>query len=417
MIKEKLYIERYKSKTQYDSIVSLVLLFVAPLYSVPFIIKGMWKQKRWAFIQWALFMGFLGILLVPTGDFYRYTMDYELYKGMSWDDFWLFASVKNEFMLPLISYILGYFDLNFDLSRFVYNAWGYYLLGSIYLDIVTNNLNFKKNNNAFYSLGFFITFSLYSFCYRYSLSAIFFVYGAYNLVYNEKKSGWIWVLMAIFNHFSFVVQGLFLLLQRLHFFYFSRKLIVCLVILSFSLDGNYIVNIFQSLPFDFVSHYMVYLDGNWAGDFLEDHSWKYRFNLWVSNAISYFCIIVFILQYKSIDKKYSSLANAMLVLVFLSVPFVSINVRFIAVMMYFIKISFLKIFDGSKKMVKYLKIMFWLTMISNIMGLWSYRRQFIVSDFPMLLYSSSINILSHTYDSNWIEHNVATDGDLLQINF
>ena len=107
----------------------------------------------------------------------------------------------------------------------------------------------------------------------------------------------------------------------------------------------------------------------------------------------------------------------MLFLTFLSTPFSTINGRFITVMIYFVKIHFLKLFDGSRQLLKYLKIMFWLVMVSNLMGLWTLRRQLSISDFPMMFYSSSFQILAHTYDSNWIDRNVSEDGDLIQINF
>ena len=61
--------------------------------------------------------------------------------------------------------------------------------------------------------------------------------------------------------------------------------------------------------------------------------------------------------------------------------------------------------------------MFWLTMITNLMGLWGYRRQIYISDYHMLLYSSSIHILRHTYDSNWMNENISDDGDMLKVNF
>ena len=68
-------------------------------------------------------------------------------------------------------------------------------------------------------------------------------------------------------------------------------------------------------------------------------------------------------------------------------------------------------------MLKYLKIMFWLMMLSNLMGLWEQRRQLAISDVTMMLCSSSFQVLRHTYDSNWIENNVSEDGDLIQIDF
>ena len=397
--------------------ITSIIFLVLPLYSVPFILYGMWKQEKWAFVLWACFMGLVGILIPPTGDFYRYTMDYELYKGLDWGDFFLLAGLKNELMLPLISYGISELGLYFDLSRFLYNFLGYFLLGFLYVGIVRNNPNLQDKKIALYALGFFVSISLATFCYRYFLSAIFFVFGAYRIVYKKRKNGWWFVALAIFNHFSFLIQAIVLLFQQLNFFRFGRKMVIFFILVSFLIDASFVTRLFDMLPFDFVSHYMAYLDGNWAGDFLEEHSLRYKIVMFIGNSIHYVCMLIYIILYNRSLPKYNSLVNSMLFLTFLSTPFVTINGRFLAVMIYFVKVYFLEIFDGSRQMLKYLKVMFWLVMISNLMGMWGFRRQFAISDFPMMFYSSSFQILAHTYDANWIDDNVSEDGNLLQINY
>ncbi len=396
---------------------SILLLLLLPLYSVPLIVYGMWKQRKWAFVLWALFMGLMGILVPPTGDFYRYTMNYELYKGLEWNDFLLVFFLQKDLMLPILSFFINELGLHFDLSRFLYNFFGYYFLGILYLDIIQNNHLLRGKKVALYALGFFIAFNLSIFCFRYFLSAIFFVYGAYQIVYKNKKSGWCFVGFAIFNHMSYIIQTVALILQQMHFFRFGRKVVILLIFISFFLDSSLIIKIFTFLPVDFVSSYMIYLDGYWAQDFLEDHSWKYKMQMFVGNLIQYFCVLIYIMQYKKSNKKYTSLTNSMLLLATVTTPFATINGRFLAVMMYFIKVHLLVAYDNTRRMFKCLVVMFWLTMLSNVMGLWGFRRQLAVSDFPILLYSTSFHILNHTYDSNWIDQNVSGDGDILKINF
>lgn len=404
-------------KISKEATITTLIFIVLPLYSVPFIIYGMWKRKKWAFTLWAIFIGLLGILFPPVADLYRYTMDYELYKGLDWNTFVIIASIKRDLMLPIISYFIGNLELNFDLYRLLYNFLGYYLLGLIYLDIVNRNINLQKKKVLIYALGFFISFNIAIYCYRYFLSAIFFLYGAYQIVYKKKKYGWIFIVLAVFNHLSYIVQTVALILQRMHFFKFSKRLVIFLFIISFFIDSSIITYIFNQLPSNFVSSYVDYVEGQWAGDYLEEHSWRYKLQLFINNLIIYFCAIIYILQYNKCNKKYSSLPNAMILLATVTTPFVTISLRFLAVAMYFIKVHLLTIYDGSLSFYKYLKIMFWLTMITNLMGLWGYRRQIYISDYHMLLYSSSIHILRHTYDSNWMNENISDDGDMLKVNF
>ena len=407
----------YCIKVSQEATITTLVFIVLPLYSVPFIINGMWKRKKWAFTLWALFMGLLGILFPPAADFYRYTMDYELYKGLDWNTFIVIASIKRDLMLPIISYFIGNLGLNFDLYRLLYNFIGYYLLGLIYLDIVNRNINLQKKKVLIYALGFFISFNISAFCHRYFLSAIFFLYGAYQIVYKEKKYGWIFIVLALFNHLSYIVQTVALILQRMHFFKFGKKLIIFLFVISFFIDESIITYIFNQLPSNFVSSYIDYVEGQWAGDFLEEHSLRYKLQLFINNLIIYFCAFIYILQYNKCDRKYTSLPNAMILLATVTSPFVTISFRFLTVAMYFIKVHLLTIYDGSLNFYKHLKIMFWLTMITNIMGLWGSRRQFYISDYHILLYSSSVQILNHTYDSNWINENISEDGGMLKINF
>lgn len=404
-------------KTSKYTLGTLCLFILLPLYSTPFIVYGMWKQRKSAFVLWALFMGLIGILIPPTGDFYRYTMDYELYKGLDWGDFILVASFKKDLMLPMVSYFIAEAGLNFDMSRFLYNFWSYYLLGILYLDIVQANSNLQNKKEAMYALGFFMVFNLYAFCARYSLSTVFLVYGAYKIVYKERKNGWCWIGLSIVNHFSFIIQAIALLFQQLHFFRFGKKIVILFILCSFCFDSSLMIKAFNALPVDFVSSYIEYVDGYWASDYLNDRSWKYKIMLFIGNLIQYFCVLIFIMQYNKNDRKYTSLTNAMLLLATITTPFAAISTRFLSVMVYFIKVHLLVVYDGSKKMLKYLVLMFWLTMLSNIMGIWGSRRQISISDFPILFYSSFFHIMNHTYDDNWIHRNVAEDGDLLQVNF
>lgn len=394
-----------------------LFFLIFPLYSLPWVIKGMLRQDKWAFVLWACFMGLVGVLIPPTGDFYRYTMDFYMYKDCDWDSFLMLALLKNDFMLPLISYILGVLEWNFDLSRFIYNFWGYYLLGVLYLDIVKNNPELQAKKIAVYALGFFMVLSLSGYCFRYGLSTVMFVYGAYHIVYKERKWGWLYVLLAVFNHLSFVVFLFVLLLQRIHFFRFGKKTVILMIVAATFIDSSYIISVFYMLPVDIVAHYMVYLDGHWAGEYLEDHSWKYRLMNILTSLIQYACVVIYILFYRKGQKESLALVNATLFLTFITIPFVTVQGRFMSVMINFIKIHFLTHFDGGLRMTRYLKWMFWLVIIFNLMELWAFRRQFVVSDFSMMATSSSIEILTHTYNEKWIDRNVAEDGGLLQINF
>ena len=44
-------------------------------------------------------MGYMGILYPPAGDMYRYAEDFNLYKELDWEYFWLFMALKFDYFL------------------------------------------------------------------------------------------------------------------------------------------------------------------------------------------------------------------------------------------------------------------------------------------------------------------------------
>lgn len=122
----------------------IVFFILFPLYTLPWIVQGMMRLEKWAFVLWAFFMGLVGILYPPVGDIYQYTKDFYIYEGCSWEFFLELLSLKFDFLLPLLSYFIGLIGWNFDISRFIYNFLSYLILGTIFLDIVRNNCFFAN---------------------------------------------------------------------------------------------------------------------------------------------------------------------------------------------------------------------------------------------------------------------------------
>lgn len=389
-----------------------------PLYVVPWIVKGMIHQEKWAFILWAIFMGLLGVLFPPVGDFYRYTEDYYLYKYCDWNTFLELLTFKFDFLLSFLSYLIAKLELNFDLVRFLFNTISYYLIGCIYLDICKGNKYLSENQKiGLYALFLFIPFNLTIYLYRFFFSMVLFIYGGYIIVYRKKNVGWLYALFSVFNHFAFIVFFVALILQRLRLFRLKRCVVVLIILMALFLNNILVTHLFSILPVDIVNRYSAYIDGNWAGEFLEDRSIKYKIMFFLNSVIIYVGCIVYILCYSKGKVEQLSFTNVLLVLSFLTLPFAIMHGRFLIVLLFAIKIYFLIVYDGSRTMKYCLKCMFWCVMISNIMGIWGVRRQIAISEYSQLLYSSSFHILTFSYDENWIDRNIAPNGDIIQLNY
>lgn len=397
-----------------STIFTTFLFFLLPLYSLPFIIIEMMNLKKWAFILFALFMGLIGILWPPTGDFYRYTIQSYAYKDLDWIQFWFMAILQRDLMLPIVTWITGELNFQFDITRFIYNFWGTYLLGMLFLDIISINPKLKEKPYRYFALGFFIPIMLCTFCYRYYLSQMFFIYGAYQIIFKEKKRGWLFVILSIFNHMSYFVQALVLFAQQKGFFKFKKKVIIAIVLCSFLIDGQYISKLFYLLPSTIVENYIAYIEGEWAGNFVENLSWKEKIARYITTIISNASIIIYVIIYDKLPKSKASLTNSLLFITILATPFVVIHDRFLSVAILAAKTTFLYFYNGTKKMKRCLYIMFLLVMLTNTITLLHSRKRISISDFPMMTYSSFYHIITHTYDSKWIESNVNTDGSIAE---
>ena len=73
-------------------------------------------------------MGYMGMLYPPAGDMYRYAEDFNLYKELDWEYFWIFMALKFDYFLPLLSWILGKLGAYPESTRFLFVACSYYLL-------------------------------------------------------------------------------------------------------------------------------------------------------------------------------------------------------------------------------------------------------------------------------------------------
>lgn len=406
----------YKVNKQTFAVYFLFIFF--PLYAIPWVVKGMLLRKKGAFVLWAIFMGLLGVLYPPIGDIYQYTKDYFLYKDCNWDYFLELVAFKFDFVLSFLSYFLGKIGLNFEICRFLYNFWGYYLLGVLYIDIVNRRFSLLSNKyDIYYLLGFFISFNIITFLWRFGFSSILFVYGCYKIIFLHKKSGWIYTIISVLNHFSFLLFFIVLCLQQLHFFKFKKMVVVTICIIALFINGNTVAAILPYLPFNIVQRYSIYLDGYYATEYFADHSWKYQLQVFLNSFVTYVACYFYILTYKNDNRDVLSFTNGVLCLACLSLPFDTMRMRFLALLLLCIKVSFLWYYDGSRLKAKALRIMFWCVMMGNFINLWGIRRQLDVSEMSRIFHSNVFQILSFTYDERWIDKNVSADGGIIQINY
>ncbi len=391
--------------------VSFFFLFF-PLYTTPWIIQGMIRLQKWAYILWAVFMGLLGILYPPTGDFYRYQMDYYTSLKLDFNTFIYFAGLKFDYILSFLSYYLGVFNLNFDLSRFIYNFIAYCLLGKLFMDLIQDNPNlYGSTKMRFRILILLFSFSIPTYLYRYGLSTAMFLYGAYYVSVRGQRTKWVFIILAVLNHFSFIVFLAIFIFHRFTFFNWKKSVVIGILIFSLFFSAIDVSSIFYMLPINIIERYSIYIDGYYAADYLEDFSWKLKLSIIIGKLSCYIICFFYIIFYTEEHKKLNSLVNGILLLVVISTPFATIHERILGVFTLAATIHILYYYKETTRYWNCIRIMFYCQVLSIIMGAWTIRRQLAISDISHIAYQSTFQVFMHTYDAKWLDNFVFKDGD------
>lgn len=400
----------------------LCLFFLlVPLYSLPFVYKSIINNERYAFYLFAIFMGLIAYLFPPCGDFSRYYNDYDIFKGLPFTLFLTYIADKFDYLQSMILYLLGYFNLNSDYSRFIYTTISYILLSHIYLDIIKDKEIFRLRRyrrRAFF--GFFLL-SFVTFAFRFSFSAILFTYGLFILLHKRKIYGYFFLILSVLNHITFVTFLIPVLLHKISLFKLSRRNLILISLIAILLS-NFSTLLLTNIPVggDLFQRYVTYIDGYWSGEYKLDVSFKGLVFEFINKVTYYGVIIVYIFIYPKCKAKITKehqLVNALLLSCLLFSVFPVIIGRFLLFLSILMRV-FIFVFLSNDKIAR--KAVFYLcviTMIYNFMGVWSIRRELLFSKEYLLATSSIFGIFDNTYDGQWFYSNIGEDGSIMKIKY
>lgn len=199
------------------SYIFLVFLF-SPIVALIIAIKQ-YKQIWAKNIVWmfSAFYGYSFVIGNSGSDINRYKARFEIHGNMKigLTEYLnqLFDEGKNDFLQPMISYIVSAFTSDFRIYLLVIGAvFGYFLSRNIWSVLILG-----KNNPHWYGLLFILVFSfIYAFwdinVMRFTLAAHTFVYGVFKWIFDKNKGGLLFTILAVFFHFSFSIPvALFLI--------------------------------------------------------------------------------------------------------------------------------------------------------------------------------------------------------------
>lgn len=396
-----------KQSFKVSKVNNIILFLIYPILSLPVIIRGAVRNKRYSYILLSIFMGYIGLLYAPIGDYYRYYTDFNNYKPLNLQEMLEVLQYSNDYLMPIVYWCIAKVGMSADLTRFIYNCTGFLLYFKIFYNLTsgTNNIAVRK-----VLLFIFVLIIGYQpFMSRFGLATIFFVYGAMCIL-NRKQKGWLWLMLASIQHFSFVALLIPFVVFNIIKYEGSKNISVILVILSFIFNNDFISPILSmiadSVPI--VNHISYYVDGYYANDYYEEHSIRFQI-LYILSQVGYYSLLMFFCVFFT-KTRLSGWINFLLILIVISSPFKGISIRFIGVTQYFLIIYFINFIIKYGFPKVYLRNLFIaMSCFMLVINLWSTRRELSMSMESKLLLPS-IFIWTSEYSPEWVDNNVNTDG-------
>lgn len=265
----------------------------------------------------------------------------------------------------------------------------------------------------------FLNYSFTSLCFRFNLSCVFYFCSAYLFSVKKNFLGRLLLLVAVFNHISFLLFAIPLLFSLYYNRFGNKRLLLVLIILILTFSGDFLNLFLKNLDFQnrLIEHALYYTDGVWAGDFVEDHSLGYLIKLYLDRVPFFMSCIV---AYKIFRKnKLASLISFLLILTVITAPYLTLKIRCQTVLILPLLFYIIRYLPESKTIN--CRFAVYMLLISGLIfsgsDLRGKRRELSISKIDALFTQDAFSILSNQYDRHWIETHVNEDGSPANINY
>lgn len=393
-----------------------LLLFVVfifyPLAALPLIFLEIYNRKYYSLYYLAVFMGLLGYLWVPSGDLYRYQLDFQYFKSLS---FYAFANLpKLDLILPWILFLVGKLGLNFEFVRLFICVISYLLYFKIYVDIIHTNKNLSESRSvsffSFLMFFFFIGFAGFLTGVRYTFAMAMCFYSVYLLIYKNKNVGWLILVLSVVTHFSMLLILFITIFVKLFKPKFTRVNFIISILVGYVFSSYLINYIIEKLPLNeiFTKKLLDYA----SDDAIVDLS-DFSIGLYLSYLFTYFAIYPALVLILVRFKHYTHFSVFVCVCISLSLMtniFTSYN-RYAALGVIFFIIPFLLQYKilFTKFHLYFFVLLSYFVYVTSI---YTFRKEISYGNEYKILYLPLPGILMTTYDKKWLDENIMSDGDL-----
>lgn len=228
-----------------------ILFFFSPLFSLPFIIRGVFHKNKISLILFCLCIGFISFGFIPVdgNDKTYYIYLFDNYKKLSTDEFFDFLLSNNtDIFFYYLLYFINWIGLPFEFFSLTVTFITCYLIFIVFYELSIKN---KARKDIWFM--FFLT-TLFAISIpdllsgmRNYLSVSFAFYGFYLLVSKkENRKSILFILMSIITHYS----ALLYILVFVIFIFTNNKLMKYLFIVSLAfifLPRRYLLDVTSSI--------------------------------------------------------------------------------------------------------------------------------------------------------------------------
>ena len=395
MIRNTGYIRLYDA-----TIVPLFLL--SPLLALPYILWGIYRQKRSAYFFFSLFLGFLAWLQIPFADLFRHTMNAYNYFGKPMS--YVFQNnLSSDFFIPLVSWILVNKDIPYQFLRL------FAITESSFLMTIIFNYMIEKSNREYTNGEVFIRFCIMYFFFefirttsgvRYGFALYQYIF-AMHLAINKRSylSALFFAILAIEIHFSFM----FFIPISIILYYLCNSIKKAIVIFLF----------LSSVMLALISNFSFMLGrrADWyfgGGNSISDNTINtitiYGFILFV--AVRLFLLPYAFLAIKNFDVflKWSrmTIVWAGMAIVFITNLTLMVRVTFILSAIGIFLLLEVESYRSIQK--RFITLILWCGILTTLFNVVNYRTYILNSRFHYITLPVPI-ILQNQYDKQWIlEH-------------
>ncbi|WP_159106340.1 EpsG family protein [Bacteroides faecichinchillae] len=351
----------------------------------------------------ALFLGFIALLYAPTHDLFRHNLLYYDYVGEATTG----IVFRQDVLLYTLTAWFAKWNINFEIIRFLFVFLSYQMYFSLFYSIQRKNSYLNNNKKISFLLFLLLLFSIRFFVIccglRQGLATAFAVFGVYKLLIENRKVGYVFLLLAPLTHLSLIIAFVGVLIIK--YINISFKVGLFLAIVLYLLSMTLMNYLSSFLGGDVGKAVEVYTTGYWGadGEAAEQISLKGMIALYF-NQLQMLPLLYFMYKVNE-NSKYFSFIVFSFIICAVTLPYFAVIDRMIMLFMGISVLFLIYNFNGSRLHLKVSKTALILVASFFFISLYAERYTIRLSREYKLL-TPVPYILMNNYSEQWLWNNV-----------